>query len=108
MSKASVIQRICDYTAKILNREYPDETEKSYTISHGWTVNIESTRITQDDLDEGFGNGLQVGDVIQLAYYVRDAKGIERDQVEVATPFEKHYRQDVEYLVGMYWGRRSI
>lgn len=106
MSKASVIQRVADFTERMLNREEPDVFEKSYTISHGWTINTEMTRITQDDLDEGFGEGLQVGDVIQLAYYVRDSKGIERDQVEVATPFEKHYRQDIEYLVGMYWGRR--
>ena len=106
MSKQSVIDRVNNFTERLLYREMPEITEKRFTISHGWTINIETTRVTQEELDEGIYEGLQVGDVVQLAYYVSNPKGVEVDQVEVAIPFETHYRDDVKYLVGMYWGRR--
>ena len=81
MSKASVVERVANFTERILNREMPEVTEKQFTISKGWTINVESTRVTKEELDEGIYEGLQEGDVVQLAYYIRNPRDIEVDQV---------------------------
>ncbi len=97
-----IFDRATKYIDKMLYSRREDWCIKRLYIRPNLYLQIEVERVTLDDIESGTYDGWERGTPVYMQLFITDKNGKELDGCTVQYCFEREYRNDLDYLLGMY------